>query len=146
MKISSLFKKNERYFKTEVVASLVEVCYLGGFDYNEIFKLASFITKENIDVSNIKNYRDIIMSELTKLYPDIKRHIFLSDCDIKIDICALTLKPDMNKELYESFNICETPKIVEYYKKYYKEKYGDFMLIKSIDKNYVKKLTYKNTN
>ena len=71
-------------------------------------------------MSNIANYREIIMEELRKEYPMLIRHIYLPNGEIII-----------NKEL-------------NYYKNYYKEKYGEHMTIKSIKKIPVKVLTPNN--
>ena len=115
----TITKSQESLFKTEVVASFVEVCYFGGFDYNEVFELASFITGEDINMSHIWNYRNIIMDELKKDYPELERHVFAANGD-------WLNKRDMN-----------------YYLNYYKSTYGDYMLIKPIKKIPVKVLTDK---
>ena len=115
---------NEKYFKTEVVASLVEVCYLGGFDYNEIFELASFILNEDVNMSNLYKYRADIMYELNKMYPDLNRNIMLHNGDI------------ISEDIIDSF------------KESYKRLYGDYMLIKSksLDDTKYKSLSLKNKN
>ena len=62
----SLIKKNkERYFKTDIVASYVEVCNLSNCKFDEILEFASFITGEKIDINNLAKYRDTIMNILT---------------------------------------------------------------------------------
>ena len=109
----------ERYFKTIVVASFVEVCYLGGFDYDEIFEFASFITGENITMSNLAVYRNVIMDELQKQYPELERRIYLHDGD--------SLDED----------------IVNEFKDNYVKKYGKHMKIQSMKKYTIKKLKYK---
>ena len=106
----------ERYFKTEVVASFVEVCYFGGFKYEEIFEFASFITGENINMSNIALYRNIIMDELEKQYPELERRIYLHEGD------------------------CLDEDIVNEFKDNYIKKYGKHMKIRSIKKYTIKKL------
>ena len=67
-------------------------------------------------MSNIAKYRNIIMDLLKKDYPDLKRNIFLANGDILNE-----------RELVKYLNE-------------YMEKYGDYMLIKSIKKETVKKL------
>lgn len=113
-------KNQEKKFKTEVVASFVEVCYFGDFDYYEVFKLASFITGEEINMCNIHKYREVIMNSLNETYPDLTRHIYLANGD------------------------CAHKHVIDYYRNYYIEKYGKHMLIKSIKKVPVKTLKYEN--
>ena len=107
-------KNQEKKFDTLVVASLVEVCYFGGFDYKKIFELASFITGEDINMSNIAKYREIIIEHLKKDYPELNRNIYLKNGEIL-----------SKKEL-------------SHYKSYYIQNYGDKMIIKSIKKIPVK--------
>lgn len=109
----------ERVFKTEVVASFVEVCYFGGFDYYEIFEFASFITGEDINAMNISKYRNIILNVLKEEYPELERHIFL---------CT--------GEVVNSDDLTN-------YLQMYKEKYGDYMKVKSIKKETVPQLILK---
>ena len=110
-------KNRKRLVKTEVVASFVENCYLGEFDFNEVFELASFITGKDINMSNIYKYREIIMDKLKENYPDLVRHIYIANGD------------------------CASKHIIDDYKNYYLETYGKYMLIKSIKKIPVKILS-----
>ena len=116
----------EKYFKTEVVASFVEVCFFGGFDYKEIFEMASFIMGEEVNMSNIMKYRSLIMFELNKLYPDLKRNLFMNNDDILSE-------KEINK-----------------YKEKYLKKYGMYMLVRTRPKVYsdnnIKKYTLKRKN
>ena len=97
---------SEKKYKIEIVASFVEVCYFGGFDYDEVFEFASFITGVKIDSLNINEYRKLIMQELNKQYPELNRNIYLKNGNI------------LSKNLLETYTLV------------YKKKYGDYITIK----------------
>lgn len=114
--------KKERYFKTEIIASFIEVCYFGGFNYEEIFDFASFITGENVDSHNIVYFRNTIMEILNEQYPELKRDLYLRNGDYVSE-----------KEVNKYINS-------------YKSKYGNYMLIKSIKKQSIKRLELNKKN
>ena len=130
MEDNKVIKFNEKYFKTEVVASYVEVCFFGGFKYDEIYELASFIMGRDMNMCDLAKYRSEIMYELNKLYPNLERNIYMANGDLVVD-----------------------EEIIESYKEAYKKIYGDYMLVRSkpilINENpKIKRLHFnkKNTN
>jgi len=130
MNYSLIKKKKERYFKTDIVASYVEVCNLSNCKFDEILEFASFITGEKIDINNLAKYRDTIMNILREQYPDLKRNIYLTtNTDVISHDYLLG-----NEYLYASNNECL------YNLNAYKEAYGEYMLIKSINRDKVKTL------
>ncbi len=115
-------KNQEKYFKTDIVASFVEVCYLGGFEYEKIFEFASFVVGEEVNMSNISYYRNTIMNILKEQYPFLKRNLYLEN----------------GESLNEDY--------IKNYKKWYRDNYGKYMLVKSVKKEYVKQLKLNKRN
>ena len=113
-------KNKERFFKTEIIASFVEVCYFGGFKYSELLDFASFVTGEYITPSELGKYRITILEFLKETYPELERTLYLSNGDIANE------------------------QVINYYKNKYISKYGEYMRIKSMKKTSVKVLS-KNT-
>ena len=104
--------KEEKLFKVEVIASIVEFCFLTKPE--EVFKFCSYVTGVEVHPGNMREHYKNINSIIKEQYPNMERKIFLED--------GCVLKPHQ---------------IIEIVNKY-KEEYGEHLLIK---RNYTKKLT-----
>lgn len=105
----------ERTFSIEVIASTLENRLLAPLD--EIKDFWCFITNENVDLSNIYRFKNIIEHEILEQYPNLK-----------------ILNSSSNKWF---LNEDET----EFIKKWYINNNGKYISIKSIKKGYSKVLS-----
>ena len=107
--------KLEREFPIEVIASIFESRLFAPLD--EIEDLVSFITNEEVNLSNIQRFIPTIQSEILKQHPNLK---------------TISL---YNYEIYL------TPSRVEYTKEWYRKQNGSSLIIQSLKKGYTKVLT-----
>ena len=107
--------KLEREFSIEIIASTMENRALASSEELEDFW--SFITNEDVNISNIQRFISIIQEEILKQYPDFKILGF------------------QDKEWY-----LEEEK-VKRIKNWYKTQNGKSLTIKSLKKGYTKALT-----
>lgn len=107
--------KLEREFPIEVIASIFEGRLFAPL--NEIEEFASFITNENVDLTNIQRFIPTIQCEILKQHPNLKTLNFFN---------------------YER---CLESNRVESTNNWYKKQNGDSLTIKSLKKGYTKSLT-----
>lgn len=105
----------ERIFPIEVIASTLENRLLASLE--EIKDFWCFITNENVDLSNIYRFKNIIENEVLKQYPNLKV---------------------LN---YSSNNWFLEEEEAEFIKKWYIENNEKYINIKSIKKGYTKTLS-----
>ena len=106
--------KLEREFPIEVIASIFEGRLFAPL--KEIEDFASFITNENIDLSNIQRFIPTIQCEVLRQHPNLKTISLFN---------------------YEN---CFTTSRTEWTKNWYREQNGASLTIKSLKKGYIKTL------
>lgn len=107
-------KQLEKEYPIEVIASTFENRLLAKYDLIEDFW--SFITNENVNLSNINRFLNFIKEEVMRQNPNLKILSYSSNQEI------------INEQEIEKIN------------NWYKMKNGDFIVIKSLKKGYTKTL------
>lgn len=105
----------EREFPIEVIASIFENRLFAPLE--EIEDFASFITNENVNLSNIQRFIPTIQNEILKQYPNL------------------------NVLCFSNNEICLSPRRIEWTKDWYIKHNGNTLMIKSLKKGCIKTLT-----
>ena len=110
-------RKKEKKFRVEQVASVIEVCYLT--EPSDVYEFCTFIMGEDINPGNIYEKSNEITNLIKEQYPRMKRTLFLANGD--------SIPPKRVKQIVAK----------------YQDKFGEYIKIKSKDKEVIKTLNYK---